>query len=370
MDFIFTNVVYRILFYTIIFMSVIISLMVIGLVAVNLYNYKRQRRKKKLTAKYIDWISSYINDEPIKIAKLRTELEFETFAEVSSSSIVDLDGEYANRLKELTKMLKVSEYYMKQTKSRSWGKRYNAIEKLGYLKYQSLKPFFIDYLDSEKNIRVFAKTLIALSLIADKDTIYLINNKINEITETTPLSNKIIEHIYNNAFKNLIHEDRIDDIKEFIDKIEHSPDEHNYLIKSIISSAGTLRIEGINKNLISYYHEIDDPEIQISIIRSLGKIGLKESNQTIIEALKHKSHVVRSVASKYAVNCGYDALNNLKDLLDDENHYVRLNAAKSLALIGDRGIDILNSKKNIDDQLISNTVKYVLDLNDINVLYS
>lgn len=371
MTFLYTNFVYNILYKSIVTISILIVAMIIILVIINIYNSNKEKKQKKLTEKYVDWISSYVTDEPIKIRKLRTNLEFETFTEVCNNTLIDISGEHALKVRELTKMLRVVEYYRKMSKSRNWAKRYMAMEKLGYLKDPSLKHFYIDFMNNgQANPKVCLKTLIALSFIADKEILYIITNKLKEMLDgDNVLSAKIIEHIYNNAIKVLKMDNKIDEIKDFLTDIEFSKTIPKVIIKDVLTSCGTLKLAEVNQIIIDYFNNSYDVEVRAAAIKALGKIALPESHDTILKALKDESWVVRLVAAKASVICGYNAAESLQELLNDSHHYVRLNAAKSLAFLGENGLRLLRDKQDSENEYVSNTVKYVLDLNLNHVLY-
>lgn len=365
------GLVYDILYRSIIAISVMILLMLVLLVCTNIYNIRREKKKAKLTEKYIDWISNYVTDDPITIRKFKTNLEFEAFTEVCNNTLIDIRGEYAQRVTELTYLLGVTDYYKKMAQSNSWPKRYMAIEKLGFLKDNNLKEFYYEFMNNNKsNNQICLKTLVAYSFISDRDTLYILTNKLTDILkEENILSAKIIEHIYNNAFKVMKENNKIDDIRDFLKDIKNSEHIPSIVVKDIINSCGNQKLEEVNDIIIDYYHTSDDIEIKSAAIKALGKIALAESNSTILKALTDQSWIVRLVAAKASVICGYDALELLKPLLNDKHYYVRFNAAKTLAVLGEKGIKILKEHENSKNSYVSNTVKYVLDLNLNHVLY-
>jgi len=361
---------YDVLFTTISIISVIILSLIILLVINNVYYSNKEKKRKKYNEKFVDIISSYMTGEAVEIERFTDKLEFETFADVADNTMLDFSGEQSKKVHLLLDRLGVVDHYKSKAHAYSKLTRHNAIEKLGYFRMPGLKGFFIDALEREPKDKNKVRILIALSFIADWEILLLVTNRLSEILKKdNQISAKLIEHIYTNIIKSLKEKNMTEQLMVFFQDIKDSPSIPLIIKKDIINACGSMHLSEATKILMDYYYSSNEMEIKAAAVRALGRIGEPEGRDVIINALESDSWVLRLVGAKSALICGPTAKYNLKTLLSDPQYHVRLNAAKSLAGLGDEGLAILKSERDSDNAYIRNTVKYVLDLNLNNIYY-
>jgi HEAT repeat protein len=363
-----TNFMYDLLFTSITFISIVILSLIVLLVINNVYYNWKEKKRKKYYDKYIDIISSYITGEAVEIEKLTDNLEFETFADVCDNTMLDFSGEQAKKVHLLLDRLGVIDFYKKRSQAYSKLTRHNAIEKLGFFKMPALKLFFMDLLKKEPKEKNRVRILLALSFIADWETLHIITDRLTEkLKKQNLVTAKLLEHIYTNIIKAFKDRNMLTQFMDFFAELKNSDKVPVIIKREIINACGALHLKEAVPVLVDFYNNLDDIEIKAAVVRALGRIGAPEGRNVIVNALESDSWILRLVGAKSAGVCGPIAKHNLRTLLSDSHYHVRLNAARALAGLGSEGLAVLRGERNSEDAFTRDTVKYVLDLNVNNV---
>jgi hypothetical protein len=362
------NFIYSILIKVISIIFLIIVILLVFLLMNTVYYNNKEQKRKKLFTRYIEVISGYLTGEPVEIEKLNSGFEFEVFAEVADHTMLDFSKEQTQIIHFLLDRLEVIDYLKKRAASYFSITRHNAIEILGYLKMPSIKIFLMDRLGKEPVQKNQVKILIALSFIADWQILNLITQKLTLLlNRENIISVKLVEHIYTNIIKSLKTKNMMVQFMEFFSSMKNSELVPGLIKKNIMDAAGSMGLKEATMVLIDYYYSSRDIEIKAAGVRNLGLIGAPEGRKVIIDAMQSESWVLRLVGAKAALICGPGAKHNLRALLSDPHYKVRINSAKTLALLGNEGKEVLLNEINSKDNFVRDTVKFVLDMKLANI---
>lgn len=375
----------------IIILVILNILFFLALTANHFIGNNKHKNKQLLKEKYTEIIVDILmidKTHNFQNIKLKNQMEYETFAEVC----IDLLVAFPDKLEKIHFLVFESglfEYLKKASYYKKWDKKFYAIEKIGYLRIDALKEFFIEMYSSETLQEIKISLLISMSLVADIRTVRFITYAASKHTYLSP---KLIEYIYTNTLKSLInrqdqkHENVIiksSDGKYNIEKqIKEKNDEIQsfigFLIKikddqvisknikiSIIDAIGICKLEEAENVLIDYYYNFqEDIDIKSACLRAFGEFKSKNSNYLIVKSMEDSNWILRNISAKIAIKLGKDIIPNLNTLLYDKSYNVRLNSAKSLLMLGSEGADVLMQELQSEDKFVRNTVRFVIDIKD------
>ena len=112
---------------------------------------------------------------------------------------------------------------------------------------------------------------------------------------------------------------------------------------------------------MDYFFGFDGhPAIKIACMRALGRLRCPEFCGVVSSALFHEDWRVRAQAAHASVRCSDRAVPHLRNLLYDDFYYVRINAAKSLSQLGEKGLALLKNEMNSEDPFVRDTVRFML----------
>lgn len=348
----------KITYYLISFFIISVLLFLIILILHKLHVEAQNKQKENYKKIFIELINNYFVDQNYKVTIDNNALAYETFAEVSIELFLTISGDSQTYIKDLNKKLGIIDFYKKQINSNIWLKKFQAIEKLGFLKLAEEKAYFLTLLEREERLVVKQKLLWALSLIADEEILFAIT-KVLSTLETS--SAKFNEYLYSNIIQEFCSKEIEDRFVSFLNKIKTDENIPQILKRDIIEACGSTTLYKSAKQIIEYcFIYQQNPNIKISCIRALGKLANTQGEKLIKVALSDIDWRVRAVAAQSAEFCSNAIIPDLQKLLADKEYYVRLNACKTLSKLGSEAKEILSQELNSENKLVRDMAHFAL----------
>lgn len=347
------------LIYAIYFFGITALFLFLTLVIHKTYVERKEKRKTELIRFYRSAIEKYLKGASTVIDKPSKRIEYDAFSETCIDIISRADEVLAEKVKLLLKENGVVGFYKKMAYSGSWIKRFYCVETLSLYRMYDLKDFFIDILNKDPMNEVKAKALWGLSLIADEESLWIISRRLSK--NGLSLSSKFNEYIYTSALNNLKSQGSEVRCIEFLRRIKDDGEIPLTLKKDIISAAGVAGLKEAVNIIEDYMHTYsNDILMRIACIRALGMLnGLKK--EQMIEGLSHSDWRVRAVTAKaISGDIDGDVIMALRKALYDEAYFVRLNSAKTLSSLGDKGISALVEERSSGDKFVQDIARYLL----------
>lgn len=340
------------------FMLLIMVCLFITLVMHKIYVEYRVRRYNRLKGRYMSLMTEKMYDPAVTIAKPVKNYEYEVLGDVIAEMLVNFSGEIVERLKAEARDLGLVVHYRKMTSSRSWVRRFVAVEKLGLLRLPELRPLYLNILENEKDLHIIAKTVWALSLIAWEGIPAAINGVLKN---PSIMSSKYTEFIYTNIIAAFRESGTEESFIRLLALIKDDPELPLILKRDIIAACGVAEFYPAKELIVDYFHCFhDSPEMRIACVRALERLSALDASRIIEECLRDEDWRVRAAAAKNAYVCSDELLGPLKEALHDSNYYVRINAALSLAKFGAHGMEALSEATRDDDRFARDVSRYVL----------
>lgn len=329
------------------------------LVMHKLYVEKRARRSRRLREQFTSVMAKRLFDRKVRVETPTKDDEYEAWGDVIAEMMTGCSGETVDHLREEARELALDAHFREMAQSRSWIKRFIAIEKLGVLRLPELRDLYRSILASEKDPRIIGKAVWALSMVADET----VPATVNEVLKN-PLfmSSKFAEFIYTNIITSLQESGLGESFRLFFIRMRDDPEIPRVLKRDIVAACGMAQFYPACENIREYYYFFHDfPEMRIASIRALERLSDSDAKQIIGNGLDDEDWRVRAVAAKSAYICGDAQLSALKNSLKDKNYYVRMNAAFSLAKLGLPGVEALTEATRTDDRFAVDVSRYVLN---------
>ena len=321
------------------------------------YRERRLRRQKEL---YIDTLSKRLFDPLQEIRRPKTFIEFCAIADVIIDMLLSVSGSMESQIQGFVRDLGVAQFYKNMVMSRSWLKRLTATERLGYFRLPEMKDFFHYLLEVEKDNEVIVRTIFALSMIAKDEADFKIINRF--LKNPYFMSSKFNEYIYTHIIRSILRNGQSDLFLEFLKSLRDDASIPVFLKRDIIEACGSEKFHPAKDIIIDYFrHFSDTPEMKITCIRALGKMGGEDVCRIILSCLDDQDWRVRAVAAKHAYLCSLDIIGTLRRCLQDESYYVRINAATSLSRFGEQGISALREEMQSPDRFTRDVSRYIVN---------
>lgn len=358
LTFISLPIIKSVLVYTnIIFAAVILGLFITLLMHKVLVE-RRSRQLVRLKERYRQELSQRCRD-PLSVVTIPScHLHYEACCSIIVELQAGSDEKTNSLLRHYTRQLGIDRYYCRQVGSRSWKMRFKAIEQLGYLRYPGLRPFFIEAIENERDARIVAKALWALSQVAIAADLPLINQ---HLSNPLFMSGKFNEFIYTNIIRAFRERNDFAELLKLLEGLLSNRKLPMLLRRDIIQGCGeTTLTQAAPLILATYRHAADLPEVRIACIRALERLAAPELIDIVAECLADPDWRLRAAAAKEAYRCPSVMIEPIRQALYDRNYHVRINAAESLGRLGDAGLAALAAEAASTDRFVRDVVGYVL----------
>lgn len=332
--------------------------MFVALIVHKAYVERREERFSQLKAAYVAVLRNNLRGNKIVIAKPKKKIEFEAIAD----ALIELRaGANQNDVKKINKYaseLWVVEFFRQMVGSRSWIKRYVAVETLGLLRLPETRGVFHHVIDNEKDADVTAKAVLGLSYIANKTDLSAISKV---LSRQRFMSAKFSEHIYTNVIESFLERGKGAAFLTYLESARTNAYISLALKKAIVEACGTARFyasKDVIKSYLTFYDHLAD--MKIACLRAIGELGGDCDLNTLRVCFKDSDWRIRAVAAKSASSYSRTIVGDLRLLLRDENYHVRVNAAISMSKLGRKGIAALKRELKGDDGFARDASQYVL----------
>jgi hypothetical protein len=316
------------------------------------------QRLNELKERYLTDLSRACYDADLPVKRPNSRLEFEACGGAVTELLVIVDGDMATRMRSLALHLGIDHHYKKQLRSRSWVKRFAALERLGFLRCAELKPLFVDAITGENDLRIVAKALWALSLIATAKDLPLLNHRLQDALF---MSGKFNQHLYANVIRAFRERGEEDAFLRLLGELIHDPALPVLLKRDILQACGEEQLLGAQETILDAYQRFADvPEMRIACIRALERLAVPFLTGLIADCLKDPDWRLRAAAAKEAYFCANGIVEPVRGALYDENYHVRINAAESLIRLGEQGQQALVAETRSADRFVRDVSQYVL----------
>jgi len=175
------------------------------------------------------------------------------------------------------------------------------------------------------------------------------------------MSAKFNEYIYTNIIRSFRNREKGDEFVRFVESLKNETTIPVMLKRDIIEACGSEVFYPAKGVIMDYFEQFNDiPEIKITCIRALGRLGGEDVCRLIGQCLYDEDWRVRAVAARNAHLCGVDIIRGLRRCLYDKNYYVRINSAESLSRLGEMGIQALTEETGSTDRFTKDVSQYML----------
>ena len=294
---------------------------------------RRQTEKRKalvqdMTPIWDDRIEDWLLNDKLNNGSEAHPYEFLQYLMSSSEIFPHYD---IKKLAALIRVMSLEEYLLKCIKGKNTLRKAWAIHIIGYFQIRSLKDELKVFLKHENTVINYAAHLAMVRLVnpAESDYFEILTSLIaNFDSWTTEKLGEFIVLMGEDAGRELL-------------RILKEDQPQGRLRWFLIDIVGEMEVKDAEQVLVGYLDK--DRETVVHAIRSLGLIGNKEVLPQLISLLGHQEWIIRAQVAKVL---GYfkDVTLNLvlAEALEDENWWVRHNAAQSIAATGDTGLSCLN----------------------------
>lgn len=348
--------------HVIVFFNVLLFVVTFGLLLTllihKLHVERRSRRLEQLKEQYLVDLTKKFYDPDLVVQRPSTPLEFEALGAVFATMLVNVSGDLAENVRRSIRELLVVDHYRDLAGSRSWSKRFMAVEKLGYFRFPELRSLFSRLLEEERDSRVVPKVVWALSLVAERDDLPAINRMLRN-----PLfmSAKFNEYIYANIIRTFREHERDGELLAALKQIIDDPELPIMLKRDIVQACGSEPFNGVQDLVMDCFSRFNEvAEMRIACIRTLERLSALDAEWLLEKCLEDDDWRIRGVAAKNAYLYSSQIIDPLRKLLYDANYHVRINSALSLARMGEAGVEALVAETRSDDRFVRDVSQYAL----------
>lgn len=344
--------------YVLISLAVTVVVLFFILIFHKLFIELQERRRRRYRARYSAYMRKYLLGRDGTIVRPRTKLGCETLASLCIEKLEKSSYEDQAIIQQYIRGSFIVESFRKMAESSSMPKRFHAIKTLGYFSLEELKQYFKDALLEEKSDEVKGAIIWAMSRIADKATLDWITLT---LASDISLSSKYNEYVFSNLIRSFLRKGIADQFLTFLRKLKDDKTITYLLKRDIIEACGSSGLHVASRTIVDFFYSSDNhPAIKIACMRALGRLRCPEFSGVVSTALFHEDWRVRSQAAQAASHCSESSIPHLRNLLYDDYYYVRINAARSLSQLGEKGQALLRSEMNSQDPFVRDTVRFML----------
>jgi hypothetical protein len=348
----------EILNYVLILLLVTVVLLFFILVFHKLFTEFKERRRQRLRSKYSGYFRKFLLGRDGTIIRPRTKLGYEVLSSFCIEKLQKSPDEDQELIKQYIRGSSMVDYFSKRAECSSIPKRFHAVKRLGHFALEELKSYFKIRLLKEKTDEVKGAIVWAVSMIADESVLHLVTQTLS--TELS-LSSKYNEYVYSNIIRSFKKKGIAVSFLDFMEKMSADRKIPLVLKRDIIEACGSSGFDEASEIIVDLFFLSDrHPAIKIACMRALGRLRCQEFGGVVSSALFHEDWRVRAQAAQASVRCRDGAIPHLRNLLYDDFYYVRINAAKSLSLLGERGLALLKSEMDSEDPFVRDTVRFML----------
>lgn len=238
--------------------------------------------------------------------------------------------------------------------------RYEAIEKLGLLRFEKNKTFLFKIIVNSTNKKSIEHAMIGISYIIErKDLPYILGELVK-----LKGSGKFFEFIFSNLIERMILLNESEGVKDILYYLFEVRNNEKYL-KPFIDAVAYQKVNDCSDEFYDLYFMAQSLDLKITTVRAIGALNITEkSDETLMFALSSKKDILRIAASKNLNLFNFSRYRNrIEETLVDQNYNVRLNTALSIAK-SEEGFSILQEiYESSEDIYAKEMAKYAIVVN-------
>ena len=319
-------------------------------------------REKRLNKKQKEWepvLYQYLGDE-IKLEEVVEQIEgdFHNLWHFLEPYCNNLSGEDFQKLRYFAIQSGMITYFKQELKEKNNKRKVRAALVLGKLQEESALPFLKEMLESDE-MEVLIAAIKAIAEIGDLSLIITILKRMFNFTYFTFEGMMELLVLFDNEIckplKALLHE-REAGVRDFEETFGVAEEQ---VLALIIDLLGYYRHFEVIKYLENLLKESESEEVIIHIFKALARMEMPV-DVDLSPFLISESWVIKSQAAKYIATVrDKKYVAEIKNLLTDDNWWVRYHAARALFNLGE--VDLLERIATNDD-IAANMSRYILSL--------
>lgn len=326
---------------------------------------RRERRMALLKSRYLSGMYRVFATRRVEIERPKGAAELSAFTDVCIYLMADASRERADLIRDTVRVCGIAGYYSAQLpRARYWIARYKLIEKLGFLKLPELASLFRVIVESDQEDRqVIGKATWALSLISREEDLTQI---LARMSQPDFMSAKFNEHLFVNIIASFRDAGKKERLLELFRELLLGNVLPVLVKRDFVEACGNAGLIEARELIVFCWEQFArTPEMRISSLRSLQKLGGEELDRVVLDGLADEDWRVRAVAAKSVEKCTDAVVPPLEKALGDATYFVRLNAALSLSARGEAGRAALRRQVDSADRFVREVSRYVLRERDL-----
>jgi HEAT repeat protein len=252
-------------------------------------------------------------------------------------------------------------YLQRDTRHAHWGRRTAALEALGRLEIDALRPFFLAFADQEQDRRVFGAAMTAAArLCRSADDVRDLSLT---LVSKPALSRSFNESILYLAFEALSQRQEAPGNHEAIIQFVASLPPAHELLGDALAAAARCKVRGILPLAERICADAGSGlTLRLTALRTIGR--LQPDHALLESALRDSAWEARAVAAGSLRSLRDGAVEGLRNALRDRNFHVRRNAADALASLGEPGKAVLQEMLDSDDRFARDAARMALGIEE------
>jgi HEAT repeat protein len=319
----------------------------------------RERQFGRLKAQFLDLLKGDARGAGQRPPRGR--IEYDAFTDGCIELLAGAGPQESERIRGMARSCGVPAFYTaKFERKRSWMRRYQVIERLGFLNLPEVRGLYRTVMVSEKEHRlVAAKAVWALSRICREDDLAPL---LQVLISPDFMSAKFNEYVWVNIIDSFRLRGEIPLLLRQLEQVVLSGEGSFYLAKDIVQALGSAGLAEGAGFISRCADELfsGSAEMRIACIRALQRTGGKMLEPMVVAGLTDQDWRIRAVAAKEVAKCSDRVIEALEKALGDSNYHVRMNAALSLAERGEAGRAVLRRHSQSPDRFTRDVTNYVL----------
>ena len=364
----------RILLYIIIFLAVVIILLLLVIIInrylVSVNQAKFRAKKQEWEELYLNYLQGDLNLKEIA-ESMKDEKRYYWLWKFFAPYLDMLDGSDFYKTKTLCREISLIGHYKQKLEQGKLSEKATAARVLGALRCKESIAGMISFLDSKHQLLVQSASLGLAKSGESKtffpaarallDNTYFTYEGATEILaaygeNVAPLMVRFLEG-ETEVLPGEAKDESLKKKKKAFDLKTVDPSACNSVMIDLL---GFFKYREALPNLHGLINEAD-PETTVHILKAFLSIGEVPDNFDLKPYLEHRYWVVRNFSARvWKLTGDRKAIPLLEKLLEDQNWWVRFNAAEALYEAGESGLEILRMKAEGPEEIAASISSYVL----------
>jgi hypothetical protein len=249
----------------------------------------------------------------------------------------------------------------RDARRKAWGERVAAFEMLGELGAAELRPFLEQAAQRETHPQAYAACLVCLAKFSDQAA--GLTALWNQLQAKPALSGSFNEGLFQVAIEALSRRSSRQAAAEVLQRLLAGANPHDALALDAIRAIGKSGLVSLAPQLVALWRAPEaSKSLRIACVRAVGM--LQPEHPLLLSALSDRDWEVQASGAKYLRGTTPAVIAGLSDCLRSPGFYVRLNAATTLASLGEDGRAVLEETLMSCDAFAREISRYALSVLD------